>query len=144
KKAFGKGGGSDGTSDTATPPAKKPPVAFASEAYVRYPTLATVGDVVGGEFVLKPSTIASWLETASQGGLLSALMRAMPSVRDLDAGGVAVAPGSRSSAQLSEIVDRLGALEDIHRTLQADRRTSVQVDGRELVTATHRIYSNGG
>lgn len=42
--------------------------AFATEAYVRSPTLAMVGDVSGGEFVLKPSTIMSWLNGAAGAG----------------------------------------------------------------------------
>lgn len=61
---------------TLTPAAPGPydpsaPV-FGSEAYVRSPTLATVGDSLGGEFVLKPSTVNSWLGTAlTMGGTIS-------------------------------------------------------------------------
>lgn len=41
-----------------------PEVAFATEAYVRRPTMAMVGDVAGGEFVLKPATVARWMGAA--------------------------------------------------------------------------------
>lgn len=46
--------------------------AFATEAYVRRPTLAMVGDAVGGEFVLTPATVASWMSTAAMQGVIGA------------------------------------------------------------------------
>jgi DNA-binding transcriptional MerR regulator len=55
----GLGGGGSGEPDVP---------AFASEAYVRRPTLAMVGDVAGGEFVLKPATIARWMQGAAAAG----------------------------------------------------------------------------
>jgi hypothetical protein len=48
-----------------TTPDDQPP-AFASEAFVRSPTLAMVGDVTGGEFVVKPDTVTSWLSSAAK------------------------------------------------------------------------------
>lgn len=45
---------------------------FASEAYVRAPTLATIGDVLGGEFVLRPATLNSWLGHAAVMGSVAA------------------------------------------------------------------------
>lgn len=46
----------------------EPEASFATEAYVRRPTLAVVGDVPGGEFVLKPSTVMKWMDAAAQAG----------------------------------------------------------------------------
>ncbi len=37
---------------------------FATEAYVRRPTMAMIGDVAGGEFVLKPSTVSRLMSNA--------------------------------------------------------------------------------
>lgn len=47
------------------------PVSFASEAFVRRPTLAMVGDAPGGEFVLQPSTIAAWMRQQALAAVLN-------------------------------------------------------------------------
>jgi hypothetical protein len=46
--------------------------AFASEAYVRKPTLAMIGDTPGGEFVLKPATIQKVIDQAALKGAQAA------------------------------------------------------------------------
>lgn len=48
------------------------PTSFASEAYVRRPTLAIVGDAPGGELVVKPSTVSGWMAQAAAAGAASA------------------------------------------------------------------------
>jgi hypothetical protein len=47
--------------------------AFASEAYVRRPTLALIGDVAGGELVIKPSTLAKYMNAATIAGASGAM-----------------------------------------------------------------------
>lgn len=48
------------------------PVGFATEAFVRHPTFAIVGDAPGGEFVLKPSTIQGIVDRAAAAGAAGA------------------------------------------------------------------------
>lgn len=72
-------GGMPGISDDGGPPA------FATEAYVRYPTLATVGDAPGGEWVLKNATLQRFMGAAASAG--AAAMGEGGTVVHIDASG---------------------------------------------------------
>jgi hypothetical protein len=49
---------------------------FATEAYVRKPTLAMVGDTPGGELIVKPETVKNWINAASGAAAASAAANA--------------------------------------------------------------------
>jgi hypothetical protein len=74
--------------------------AFATEAFVRKPTLAMIGDTPGGELVLKPQTIKNWINAAA---------------------GTATATAAQSAEVSSPVVD-LDPLRDELRGMRSDMR----------------------
>ena len=112
---------------------------FATEAFVRRPTMALVGDVPGGEFVLKPSTIAGWLDRAA--GSASEGLNGDRLGRQIAA---AIAPAlQRDGEDFVLVVDGevLGRVVGRHRATQEELSRGIALNTFGLGTAVRQASS---